>query len=290
MKKVKAILVSLVFIISEIFYRTVRGLKVVNPIDDGKNTTPMSALKDQFLKSKFISGLKFIQVANDRSGNKKFAIYSIWNRNFYNASGKMIFLPIVNPNQSIRAAMLAPKDKDGRVDLGNSIRTKGAITTWITIPPLQLSDLIPLIAAVNDAHTEAEMHSAWFALNKKLRKIMQLVQDCMDENVDESANIAAMYGFTLWGKGGPHQQIFEGFTGSVTGTVDMLAEVGPTGCAYAWFSWNAARTVRTYLKTSTYAHCTIADQVSHVPLNISVDTIEGEEPIHESQIVEVIPK
>jgi hypothetical protein len=112
----------------------------------------------------------------------------------------------------------------------------------------------------------------------------------MGDNILESENICALYGFHVAGKGGKHEQIFEGFTGSVTGTVDMVDVVGPTGCAYVWYSWNAERTVRTYLKTSTYAHCTIIGQGSNVPLNVSCDTVEGEEVTAESQIITVVPK
>jgi hypothetical protein len=204
--------------------------------------------------------------------------------------GTYFIMPVVNPNAVVTACINADPTKKSRVDIANGILLKGLDTTWVSIPPGLITPLAGMIAAVNNAPTDKIMNAAWFILNPQLKKIMAVVQEGMDADRVHSEIICEFYGFHVKGKASRDSQHFEGFTGTVTGTADMLAPVGPNGCAYAWIKWDVTRTIPTIIKVSTYAHCTLTGQASLVPLNISVNAIIGEDVVEESGIIEVVPK
>ena len=135
------IIIQLVMILNEMF-QTIKGLKVADPIDDGKNTTPMRAFKDESFKSKIFSGFKIVRLANDRSGNKIFVLMSTWN-------------PIVT------ATINAPDDVEGRAKCAEHIQTAAAKTLYITIDPLLYGTaLTDLIKALRDAVGDNEVKHA----------------------------------------------------------------------------------------------------------------------------------
>jgi hypothetical protein len=279
MKKVNLLLMTIMMFFSlENLFRNLRTPKAVNhESSEGKNN------------------INFVDSIGRKTDDYRYFDYILsqikWVFGGRDRTGKIIMLPILpNANPSILACIHAGTKKADKEACAENIQTLGASTTYLTIPPLLLSDLTPMILVLHNAHGDNAIGSAWFKINKQLTKIMLLVQDVMDANVPDSITICEHYGFTVHGKGGSHPQIFEGFPGDVTGTADFLAKVGPQGCCYDWKLWNDARTTFVRLRPTTVAHCTIAGQPSGTNLNVSNDIIYGETVLEESQIIQVPTK
>src|ERR1035438_7202637 len=237
MKKVIMLLVAMIFVIIQKFYRTLRGLKFVNPIDDGRNTTPMRALKNDFFKRNAFSGFKIVRLANDRSGKKRFGWISFWESLVFsqdeNGNGKMILL-MSTWNPMVIATIDAPDDAEGRAVCAEHIQTAAAKTLYITIPPVLYGTVLTgLITAMRAAKGINQVIKAWGDLNKQLKKIMALVQAAMDDDVtDSAAIICEYYSFHVRGKGGRTGQVFSGHPGVAAGTIDLEFPIGPDGCCY----------------------------------------------------------
>jgi len=204
--------------------------------------------------------------------------------------GTYFIMPIVNPNEVITACINADATKASRFSTGTNIYEKSLLTTWLTIPGTLSGPLVAMLLALSNATTQAEIDAAWFILNPQLKKVMNFVQEGMDADRVNSIVICNFYGFHVRGKGGKSEQHFEGFTGTVTGSADFLAPVGPRGCCYQWNLWNAGRTIPVIIKTSTWAHATIANQPSKTSILISVDAVIGETVVEEGVIMEVMTK
>src|ERR1035437_5283989 len=267
-------------------------------VDVSRSVTKSVATNfDGFIEDVKLAPTKFIYHLDNRDGRalQNFLslrgivviLYSLQRRR--TKYGTYFILPIVNPNGVITACINAEQTKKSRVDIANYILLKAPLTTYVSIPPGLITPLSGMIAAENNATNETEFNAAWFILNPQLKKIMAVVQEGMDADIVHSEIICDFYGFHVKGKGGSHIQHFEGFRGSITGTVLMLAPVGPKGCAYEWVRWDATRTIPTIIKTSTYAHCTLTGQVSNVPFDISVNAIIGEDAVEESGLISVVP-
>jgi hypothetical protein len=291
MKKVASkfvlVIIQMIMILSEMF-QTIKGLKAFSVSDEQTNSMPMLPFKDQSLTSKIISGLKLMRLANDRNGNKRYGLYSLWNRSFVTVKGKMIILAgVANPNPVITATISAPVSAEGKAKCAENIQTLGASTTYVSIPPLQLAALTPLIAALRAAKGEAAVDYAWNQLNAALKLLMRIVQDTMDANYAQSVLIAVHYGYHPKGKGGSHAHVFQGAPGALAGTIDMDFPTGPQGCCYDIRLYNADRTTFTRALPSDLAHAIVGGLVSGSLQNISVtQVIHGVEQ-EESQIIAV---
>ena len=262
------VIIQLIMNLSKIV-QTARGLTVVNHVDDKRNSTPMRDFKDEFLKSKFITGCKIVRLANDRSGNKIFVLMSTWN-------------PIVT------ATINAPDDVEGRAKCAEHIQTAAAKTLYITIDPLLYGTaLTDLIKALRDAVGDNEVKHAWNEVNKVLKQIMALVQAKMDISPDLEAIICEYYSFHVKGKGGSHAQVFSGEPGINVGEIDLILPVGPPNCAYDIKLWNADRTAFVRAQASDIATTTIGGLVSGSMQNVSVCIIVHGKKISESQIIAV---
>jgi hypothetical protein len=273
MKKVKAtiilVAIRLVMILNEMF-RTIGSLKAFNYIDGDKNTTPMRALKDEFLKCKVFSGIKIVQLANDRSGKKIFALMSTW-------------VPVIT------ATVNAPEDSEGRAKLAETIQTAAAKTLYVTINPLLYGTVLTaLIAAMRAAKGANEIDKAWGDLNKQLKKIMAVVQTTMDDDVtDSAAIICEYYEFHVKGKGGDHTQVFSGEPGVAAGEIDLVLPKGADGSVYDIKLWSADRTTFTRAQPSDITHATVGGLVSGSLQNVSVAEIRHGKLVRESQIIAV---
>ena len=268
------LLIAIRLVVSLVFAQMLRSLNVVNHEGDKNNIgVGKERIRKKVRNFFFIpEGTKWVYRGRDRTG-------------------RMIFLPILpNANPSILACINAPEDKEGKQTCAENIQTKSANTTWLTIPPLMLSGLTPFITTLHNAKGKNAIGAAWFALNKKLTKIMQLVQDCMDLNVPDSITICELMGFHVHGKGGSHPQAFEGFPGTVSGTSDIMALVSGEGGCYSWRLWNTARTSFVILDPTTVAHCTIGGQIPNSVISISYNVILGETTIYQSPIINVETK
>ena len=199
----------------------------------------------------------------------------------------IVAMSVPNPNAVVTACINAPDDAEGKAELGESIQTKGASTTYVTITPSLLTDLTPLIKAVRDAKTEAEAVLAWYNLNKGLKKIMSPVQDYMDLHHDLSVVVCEHYGFHVRGKGGNHEQVFSGESGVSTGEIDLILPKGPDGSAYDLKLWNADRTAFTRAQPTDVTHVTVAGLVSGAMQNVSVAEIRHGVKVRESDIIAV---
>ena len=272
MKKVKAIVILLAIqlVMSlERMFRTVRSSKVVNGIDDERNTTPMLAFKDQFLKSKVFKPFKLVRFANKRNGQKVFVLMSTWN-------------PIV------KASVNPPDDAEGKAKLAEKIQTAAAKTGYITIDPLLYGTVLTaLIKAMRDAVGANQVIKAWNDLNKQLKKIMALVQAAMDEDItDSAAIICEYYEFHVIGKGGSHEQVLSGEPGTAAGEIDLLFPV-LKGCSYTAKLYSADRTTFVYALGTDVAHQTIGGLVSGSMQAVSVIRVLHGVVQEESQIIEV---
>ncbi len=295
MKKVKAtiilVAIQMVMILNEMF-QTIGSLKFFNVIDDGRNTTPMRALKDESLKCKVLSGTKTVNLANDRSGKKNFGFVFIWNTLVIHedqiSNVKSIILmstwtPIVT------ATIDAPDDAEGRATCAEHIQTAAAKTLYITIPPILYGTVLTgLIAAMRAAVGVNQVIKAWGDLNKQLKKIMALVQAAMDEDTTGSAAIICeYYSFHVKGKGGRTGQVFSGHPGVAAGEIDLEFPIGPQGCCYDIKLYNADRTAFVRAQPNDLGHATIGGLVSGSTQNVSVTIISHGVAEAESQIINV---
>ena len=285
------IIIQLVMILNEMF-QTIKGLKVADPIDDGKNTTPMRAFKDESFKSKIFSGFKIVRLANDRSGKKRFGWISFWESLVFsqdeNGNGKMIIL-MSTWNPMVIATIDAPDDAEGRAVCAEHIQTAAAKTLYITIPPVLYGTVLTaLIVAMRAAVGINQVIKAWGDLNKQLKKIMALVQAAMDDDItDSAAIICEYYSFHVKGKGGAHKQVFSGHPGVAAQTIDLEFPIGPQGCCYDIKLYNADRKAFTRAQPTDNGHATIGDLVSGSKQNVSVTIIIHGVAGDESQIIEV---
>ena len=286
------LLVAMIFVIIQKFYRTLRGLKFVNPIDDGRNTTPMRALKNEFFKRNAFSGIKIVNLANDRNGKKVFGWISYWESLVFsqdeNGNGKMIIL-MSTWNPMVIATIDAPSDAEGRATCAEHIQTAAAKTLYITIPPILYGTVLTaLIAAMRAAKGINQVIKAWGDLNRQLKKIMALVQAAMDEDVtDSAAIICEYYSFHVHGKGGRTGQVFSGHPGVAAGTIDLEFPIGPDGCCYDIKLYNADRTAFVRAQPNDLGHATIGGLVSGSTQNVSVTIIIHGVAGAESQIINV---
>ncbi len=206
-------------------------------------------------------------------------------------SGKGIYLMAApNPNPVITATINAPDSAEGKALLAESIRDKGASTTYVTIPPGQLLALTPLIAALRAAVGVAAVDYAWDQLNTKLKLLMRIIQDEMDLLKPQSVIICVHYGYHPKGRGGSHAQIFGGESGAVAGSIDLIFPIGQDGCCYDIRFWNVARTTYTRALPSDVGHAHIDSLVSGEMQRVSVAEIRHGLLVRESQIIEVRAK
>ncbi|MEI6815713.1 MAG: hypothetical protein WCL14_03815 [Bacteroidota bacterium] len=294
MKKVKNFVAAMVFIIIENIYQTMQSLKVINTIDD-RNTTPMRAIKDESFKSKVFSGFKKVMLANGRNGMKRFGFIALWSSIVFTQDkhgnvGYVILMATSNPNPIITATISAPDSAEGKAKLAESIRDKGASTEYLTIPPLQLAELTPLIKNLRGAVGVAQVDYAWNELNAKLKLLMRLVQDKMDELKPQSLIICVHYGYHAKGRGGKSAQVFGGEPGAIVGSIDLHFPVGPRGCCYSVKFWNAARTSFSYALATDIGHGHYDGLVSGEMQNVSVVEVAHGIFVRESQIIAVRAK
>lgn len=226
MSKVFLVIIQLIIILGEMV-QTKRGLKAFNEIDEQTNSTLMRALKDQFLNSKFISGLKLIRLANDRSGNKKFALINVWNPNpitfSKNGNGKMIILPTLpNPNAVVTAVLNLSGNHDADVTLMKLMRTKCTSNIYVTTASGTLTELDALILAYQDAHGPARAVTL-VPLKAALNAIMLTFQLFANQPVNKSNSIVILQsgGWHVMGVGGSHPQIWEALQSNITGEILM---------------------------------------------------------------------
>jgi hypothetical protein len=292
--KIYLVIIQLVIILNEMF-KTIGSLKVVNYVDGDKNTTPMRALKDELLKCKVFNGIKIVRLANDRSGKKNFGWISFWSSAVIheNQDGNVeyvILMSASNPNPVITATISAPDAVEGKAKLAESIRDKGASTEYVTIPPLQLSALTPLIANLRAAVGEAQVDYAWDQLNTPLKLLMRIIQDAMDANKPQSLIICVHYGYHAKGRGGKSAQVFGGESGAIVGSIDLTFPVGPPGCCYGVKFWSADRTTFSWSQPTDIGHGHFDGLVSGAMQNVSVVEVAHGVFIRESQIIQVRAK
>lgn len=198
------------------------------------------------------------------------------------------FMMMSHMNPVITATMDAPEDAEGRAKLGEKIQLKGLGTLYITISPILLAALTPLIKAVRDAVGPEQAETAWDNLNAALKEIMGLVQTFMNHNRDVAEICCVYYGFKVRGKGGASKQEWGGESGITTGTIDLKFEVGPEGCCYDILLWDRLHTVPPNRAQPTDEnHATVPGLVSGALQAVSVNTILHGVVIHESTIIDV---
>ena len=273
MKKVETFLMTIFLFISlEKMFQTVRSLKVVNAIDDVSKKAFVRTSKMKKKKSFFLGTGQFFFGGRDRSGKV------------------IVLMSTANPNPVITATISAPDAVEGKATLAESIRDKGASTTYVTIPPSQLLALTPLIKNLRDAVGVAAVDYAWNELNAKLKLIMRIVQDAMDANKPQSVIICIHYGFHPKGRGGSHAQIFSGETGAMAGSIDLIFPIGADGCCYDVKFWNSTRTAFTRGQPSDVGHAHFDGLVSGAMQSVSVAEIRHGLFVRESQIIDVRAK
>lgn len=276
MKKAIVILLAIQLVISLLkMFRTVRGPKAINFVDGDKNTISFKEKKAKKKKSItfFFGKMKLVRVANDRAGNKMFAL-----------------MAASNPNPVITATISAPDAVEGKAKLAESIRDKGASTEYVTIPPLQLSALTPLIANLRAAVGVAQVDYAWDQLNAPLKLLMRIIQDAMDANKPQSLIICVHYGYHAKGRGGKSAQIFGGESGAIVGSIDLTFPVGPQGCCYGVKFWSADRTTFSWTQPTDIGHGHYDGLVSGAMQNVSVVEVYHGVFVRESQIIQVRAK
>ncbi len=202
----------------------------------------------------------------------------------------IVLMSVPNPNPVITATISAPDAVEGKAKLAESIRDKGASTTYVTIPPGQLLAFTPLIANLRAAVGEAQVDYAWDQLNTKLKLLMRIIQDAMDANKPQSLIICVHYGYHAQGRGGKSAQIFGGETGAIVGSIDLHFPIGPRGCCYSVKFWNAARTSFSYALGTDIGHGHFDGLVSGEMQNVSVVEVAHGVFVRESQIIAVRAK
>ena len=202
-----------------------------------------------------------------------------------------IFVLMSTWNPIVTATINAPDDAEGRAKCAEHIQTDAAKILYITIPPILYGTVLTdLIKAMRDAVGENEVKKAWNDLNAQLKKILALVQACMDENPDSAAIICEYYSFHVKGKGGKTTQVFSGEPGVAAGTIDLILPKGEEGCCYDLKVWNADRTAFVRAQPTDLTHVTIGNFVSGSMQNISVAEICHGVLVRESQIIAVRAK
>jgi len=203
------------------------------------------------------------------------------------ANGKY-FMMMSHMNPAIIAILDAPEDAEGRAKLGEKIQLKGAGTLYITIPPVQLSDLTPLIKAMRDAVGPAQVQTAWDNLNLALQEIMGLVQTFMNHNRSVAEVCCVYYGFKVKGKGGKSDQVWGGETGTISGTIDLTFEVGPDRCCYDILLWDPTHAkMLGRAQPTDESTATVPDLISGSLQAVSYNVISHGKLIFESGIIDV---
>ncbi len=208
-------------------------------------------------------------------------------RRLMNRTVKRI-LAMTTWNPIVRASVNAPDDAEGKAALAERIQTAAALTLYLTIPPaLYGTVLTDFIKAMRKAKGANQVIKAWNDLNGQLKKIMILVQACMDADLtDSAAIICEYYAFHVIGKGGAHSQVFSGEPGTAAGEIDLLLP-SLKGCSYGIRLYNAARTSFVWTQPTDVAHATIGGLVSGSLQAVSVTHVLHGEAQEESQIIEV---
>jgi len=209
-------------------------------------------------------------------------------RRLMNRTVKRI-LAMTTWNPIVRASVNAPDDAEGKAELAERIQTAAAKTLYLTIPPVLYGIVLTdFIKAMRKAKGANAVIKAWNDLNRQLKKILVLVQACMDDDLTDSAAIICEYhAFHVIGKGGKIAQVFEGEPGTEIGEIDLILPTGPQGCAYAIKLYNSARTSFAYTRATDVAHATIGGLVSGSMQAVSVTIVIHGEALDESQIIDV---
>ena len=269
MKKVNLIIVSLIFIISEICYQTLKSLKVVNAIDDETKKAFIRTSKMKKKKSIYLEAVQYLLGSRDRTGRP------------------IILMSMPSGDQAIIGCLNFDNVFGNRVALANTMKTKITGNTWVVILPARITALALLITNYSERHGAARK-TAWNALHAFLLLILRDFQDYADSHRIDAITILQSAGFHVREVGGSVEQIFEGFTGKVAGTIELFCPVGSSdGSVHGWKLYSADHTTWAWTKPTGVAHNTMSGLVSGSLANVSHTEIVGEVEQEESQIIAV---